>query len=113
MARQCLHGTGGRIFETHDQLSVDGPDRESGQAQPACARHAPCAQVEAQTVRRAAQHAPLEMTACERSSVMGTRIVDSMDRAVDVKQNNAAAIDENPFSLASREFIDRSNRYLT
>jgi hypothetical protein len=36
-----------------------------------------------------------------------------VDRAVDVEQDNAAAIDEGQFALAWREFIDHSNRYLT
>ena len=44
---------------------------------------------------------------------MGTRVVECADRAVDVEQDNAAAIDEGQFALAWREFIDRANRYLT
>jgi hypothetical protein len=36
-----------------------------------------------------------------------------VDRAINVEQNNAAAIDESQLALTWREFIDHPNRYLT
>jgi hypothetical protein len=36
-----------------------------------------------------------------------------VDRAVDVEQDNAAAIDKGQLALARRQFIDCPNRYLT
>jgi Flp pilus assembly protein CpaB len=94
-----------RPFKAYKQLPIDCPDRKSRQPQPAARRRAPRPQVEAQAVRRAAQYAPLQLATRKRSPVMGARIVNGVDRAIDVEQDNAAAVDKGQPALTRPEFV--------
>ena len=72
--------------------------------------HTACHQIEAQPMCRATQQVTVKLTACQRRTVVGAGIVDRVDGAFDIEDDDAATLDENNLAFSGRQLIDRIDR---
>jgi hypothetical protein len=101
------------FVEIQDQLRIDCLNGEPDEAQAARSGRASRAQIETQAVCGTAQYAPFQLTIPERRAVVRARVVDRVNRTIDVENHDASTVDEYPLALARFDFAGNTDPYLT
>src|SRR5205809_303567 len=88
------------LLEHYKQFPEILPHRKSLQAYGIFSRRAAGGDVEPQPMRWTVQQIALKLTACQRGAIVRTRVIDGVDGAIDVEQDDETAIDKGQLALA-------------